>query len=69
MSMKITEEEKLRLQVTTFQGGQNAWDYALTWSEEDRPWIIAGILSCMRKGYNLNPLMVNWEARDLRSRY
>ena len=34
--------------------------------EEDRPWAIAGILSCMKKGYNLNSLMICWEARELR---
>ena len=33
---------------------------------ESQPWIIAGILSCMKKGYNLNPMVVNWEARELR---
>ena len=33
---------------------------------ESQPWIIAGMLSYMKKGYNLNPMVVNWEARDLR---
>ena len=51
---------------TTLQGGQNAWAYTLTWPTDDQPWIAAGILSCMKKGYSLNRLTVNWEARELR---
>ena len=64
--MELTEEKKQLLQNTTFVDGTNAWEHVLTWSEADRPWIIAGILSCMKKDYNLNSLMICWEARDLR---
>ena len=37
--------------------GMNAWDYVLSERTEDQPWAIAGILSCIKKGYNLNSLM------------
>ena len=67
MSMTITEEEKRRLLETRLDNGMTAWDYAHNWSGEDRPWIIAGILSCMKKDYGMTVLEVNWEARDLRS--
>ena len=62
----LTEEQKLLLQQTTLENGTNAWDYVLAENEEDQPWAIAGILSCMKKGYNLNSLMICWEARELR---
>lgn len=66
MAQNITEEQRQTLMKTTLQGGQNAWAYTLTWPTDDQPWIAAGILSCMKKGYSLNRLTVNWEARDLR---
>lgn len=66
MEMNITEEQRKTLMKTTLQGGQNAWAYTLTWPTDDQPWIAAGILSCMKKGYSLNRLTVNWEARELR---
>ena len=62
----ITEEQKQLLQNTTLENGTNAWDYVLTERTEDQPWAIVGILSCIKKGYNLNSLMICWEARDLR---
>ena len=64
--MNITEEQKQQLMATTMDCGRNAWAYTLTWPTDDQPWIAAGILSCMKKGYSLNRLTVNWEARDLR---
>ncbi len=66
MAQNITEEQRQTLMKTTLQGGQNAWAYTLTWPTDDQPWIAAGILSCMKKGYSLNRLTVNWEARELR---
>lgn len=51
---------------TLMEDGTTAWDYVLTKRTESQPWIAAGILSCMKKGYNLNPMVVNWEARELR---
>ena len=66
MAQTITEEQKQQLQQTILENGMNAWDYVLAEREEDRPWAIAGILSCMKKGYNLNSLMICWEARELR---
>ena len=64
--MNITEEQKQQLMATTMDCGRNAWAYTLTWPTDDQPWIAAGILSCMKKGYSLNRLTVNWEARELR---
>lgn len=66
MEQKITEEQQRVLQQTTLQCGRNAWEYTLTWPKDDQHWIAAGILSCMKKGYSLNRLTVNWEARSLR---
>ena len=62
----ITEEQKQQIQNATLKSGLNAWDYVLQQSEEDRPWVIAGILSCMKKGYGLTKLEINWETRNLR---
>lgn len=66
MTQPITEEQRQLLMSTLMEDGTTAWDYVLTKRTESQPWIIVGILSCMKKGYNLNPLVVNWEARDLR---
>ena len=60
------EQKKQLLMNTLMEDGTTAWDYVLTKRTESQPWIIAGILSCMKKGYNLNPMVVNWEARELR---
>ena len=66
MAQTITDEQRQTLMKTTLQGGQNAWAYTFTRPKDDQPWIAAGILSCMKKGYSLNRLTINWEARDLR---
>ena len=66
MVQKVTEEQKQMLQNTSLKSGVNAWDYVQSQSEDDRPWVIAGILSCMKKGYGLTKLEISWEARDLR---
>lgn len=66
MAQTITDEQKQLLQSITLQGGQNALAYTFTRPEDDQPWVAAGILSCMKKGYSLNRLTINWEARDLR---
>ena len=63
---KLTEEQKQLLQQTMLDNGMNAWEYMLTRPKDSQPWIIAGILSCMKKGYSLNRLTISWEARDLR---
>ena len=54
------------LKTTTLQEGINAWDYVQSKAEAYQPWIVKGILSCIEKGYSLNRLTINWEARDLR---
>lgn len=66
--MKIAEEDKLLMQQTTLEDGTNAWDHVQSWSkEDDRPWIVRGIKSCMEKGYHLNVMMIGWETRNIRS--
>ena len=62
----IGKEQKQLLKVTRLQDGTTALDYVLSWPEEDQPWALAGVLSCIKKGYSLNRLTINWEARDLR---
>lgn len=64
--MILTEQQEQQLKQTIFQGGQNAWEYVQSWPEDDQYWIAAGTLSCIEKGYSLNKLTVNWEARDLK---
>ncbi len=63
---KLTEEQKQLLQHTMLDNGMTAWEYTLTRPKDSQPWIIAGILSCIKKGYSLNLLTISWEARDLR---
>lgn len=62
----IGKEQKQLLKATRLQDGTTALDYVLSWPEEDQPWALAGVLSCIEKGYSLNRLSINWEARDLR---
>ena len=66
MTPTVTEEQKQQLQQVTLKSGVNAWDYVQSQSEEDRPWLTAGILSCMKKGYGLTILEINWETRNIR---
>ena len=63
---KLTEEQKQLLQQTMLDNGMTAWEYTLTRPKDSQPWIAVGILSCIKKGYSLNLLTINWEARDLR---
>ena len=65
--MNITKEQKKVLQSTTMESGMNAWEFIQSRPEASRPWVAAGILSCMKKGYHLNLMMVGWEARDIRA--
>ena len=54
------------LKTTILQDGTFAYDYVRSWPEADQHWALAGVLSCIEKGYSLNRLTINWEARDLR---
>lgn len=63
---EITSEQQRQLKATTLQDGMNAWDFVQSKAEADQPWVAAGILFCIGKGYSLNRLTINWEARDLR---
>lgn len=65
-ALNISEKQKQQLMATTLQDGLNAWDYVLSKAEADHPWVAKGILSCIGKGYSLNRLTINWEARELR---
>jgi hypothetical protein len=62
----IGEDQKQQLMTTKLQDGTSASDYVMSWSEADRPWALAGVFSCIEKGYSLNRLTINWEARELR---
>lgn len=63
---KLTEEQREQLMATTLENDMNAWDYVLSWRDDDQYWIALGILSCVKHGYGLNRLTICWEARDLR---
>ena len=62
----IGKEQKQLLKATRLQDGTTALDYVLSWPEVDQPWAIAGVLSCIEKGYSLNRQTINWEARELK---
>ena len=62
----IGEKQIGLLKTTMLQDGTIAIDYVLSWPEADQPWALAGVLSCIGKGYSLNRLTINWEARKLR---
>jgi hypothetical protein len=62
----INEEQIETLKTTILQDGTSAYDYVMSWPEADQPWALAGVLSCIKKGYSLNRLTINWEARELR---
>ncbi|MBR6224942.1 MAG: hypothetical protein IKR02_04360 [Firmicutes bacterium] len=65
--ISYTGEEQIEtLKTTRLQDGSTAYDYVKSWPEADQPWVAAGILSCITKGYSLNRLTINWEARELR---
>lgn len=59
-------KEQQQLMATRLQDGTTALDYVRSWPKADQPWVLAGVLSCIGKGYSLNRLTINWEARDLR---
>ena len=65
-ALNISEKQKQQLMATTLQDGLNAWNYVLSKAEAYQPWVAKGILSCIGKGYSLNRLTINWEARELR---
>ena len=62
----IGEEQTETLKTTMLQDGTSAYDYVMSWPKADQPWALAWVLSCIGKGYSLNRLTINWEARDLR---
>ncbi len=44
----------------------NAWEYILSEPKEIQRWVSIAILSCIKKGWGLTVLEINWELRDLR---
>lgn len=62
----MSEEQKQQLMAIRLQDGTTALDYVLSWPEAEREWSIAGVLSCIDKGYRLDLLMIGWETRDIR---
>ena len=62
----ITIEQVNLLKNTTLQRGENAWDYVLSLSDDTQRWVVAGINSCIKRGYSLDRLTINWETRELR---
>ena len=65
-ALEITDDQKQKLIATILQDGTTALDYVMSWPKADQPWALAGVFSCIEKGYSLNRLTINWEARDLR---
>lgn len=63
---KITIEQIELLKHTALPIDQNAWDFVLSKPEETQQWIAAGVLSCINRGYSLDRLTINWEAREQR---
>lgn len=68
MTPTITEEEKQLLMTITMDSGMNAWEFVQSRVQTDQPWVVAGILSCIDKGYRLDLMMIGWETRDLRQK-
>lgn len=62
----MTDEQKQTLIATRLQDGTTALDYVKSWAEADQPWAMTGVLSCIEKGFSMNRLTINWEARDIR---
>ena len=61
--MEFTEEQKLMLQNKVMGNGMTVWEYIQTQNESDRPWVIAGVQSCIERCYGLTMLEINSEAR------
>ena len=66
VTMEISEKQIELLKATTLTNGTNAWEFVLSRPQDAQPWVAAGILSCMKKGYRLDLLMIGWETRDIR---
>ena len=66
METTITEEQKQLFQNKVLGNRMTVWEYIQSQNEEDRPWVTAGTLSCIKKGYGLTMLEINSEARRLR---
>ncbi len=66
MIMEITEKQIELLKTTTLTSGLNAWEFVQSRPQDAQPWVVKGILSCIKKGYRLDLLMIGWETRDIR---
>lgn len=65
MDQQITKEQKQQLEQTELMDGRCAWDYVLSFSDVDKTWVAAGLLSCISAGYGLDRLTINWMAREV----
>ena len=63
---KLTEEQLQQIQGLTIANDINAWSYVLSCDDDSQYWVALGILSCVKHGYGLNKLVINWETRELR---
>ena len=64
--MELTEKQIETLKTATLTNGTNAWEFVQSRPQDAQSWVAKGILSCIGKGYSLNRLTINWEARELR---
>ena len=64
--MELTERQIETLKSTTLTNGTNAWEFVQSRPQDAQSWVAKGILSYIGKGYSLNRLTINWEARELR---
>lgn len=67
MEYNFTEEQEKFLKNKVMGNGLTVWEYIQSQNDADRPWVIAGTLSCMKKGYGLTMLEINSEARGIRA--
>lgn len=62
----LTDAEKKQLKGAILTNGKNAWEYIKSEPKEIQRWVSIAILSCIKHGWSLNKLTINWELRDLR---
>ena len=62
----ISIESKNLLQMTPLLNGINAWEYVLSRNEHEQFWVAMAVCSCIKNGYGIDQLTINWEARTLR---
>lgn len=66
MTMEISEMQIELLKSMTLTNGTNVWEFVQSRPQDAQSWVAKGILSCIKKGYRLDLLMIGWETRDIR---